>query len=36
MAKIHSSVVELRIQVKFLWMIPTGVKYNHTKFEQEI
>ena len=35
MAKNHNSVVELRIQVKFWWMIPMGVKYNHTKFEQE-
>jgi len=25
----------LRIRVKFWWMIPMGVKYNHTKFEQE-
>ena len=35
MAKNHNSVVELRIQVKFWCMIPMGVKYNHTKFEQE-
>ena len=36
MAKNHNSVVVLPIRVKFLWMIPMGVKYTHTKFEQEI
>ena len=35
MAKNHNSVVVLQIRVKFWWMIPMGVKYNHTKFEQE-
>ena len=35
MAKNQNSVVVLQIQVKFWWMIPMGVKYNHTKFEQE-
>ena len=30
-----NSVVVLWIRVKFWWMIPMGVKYNHTKFEQE-
>ena len=35
MAKNHNSVVVLRIQLKFRWMIPMGVKYNHTMFEQE-
>ena len=35
MAKNHNSVVVLQIRVKFWWMIPLGVKYNHTKFEQE-
>ena len=35
MAKNHNSVVVLPIRVKFWWMIPMGVKYNHTKFEQE-
>ena len=35
MAKNQMSVVVLRIRVKFRWMIPMGVKYNHTKFEQE-
>ena len=36
MGKNQNSVVVLQIQVKFWWMIPMGVKYNHTKFEQEI
>ena len=35
MAKNQNSIVVLQIQVKFWWMIPMGVKYNHTKFEQE-
>ena len=35
MAKNHNSVVVLRIRTKFWWMIPMGVKYNHTKFELE-
>ena len=35
MAKNQISVVVLQIQVKFWCMIPMGVKYNHTKFEQE-
>ena len=35
MAKTQNSVVVLQIRVKFWWMIPMGVKYNHTKFEQE-
>ena len=35
MGKNHHSVVVLQIQVKIWWMIPMGVKYNHTKFEQE-
>ena len=35
MAKNQNSVVVLRIPVKFWWMIPMAVKYNHTKFEQE-
>ena len=35
MGKNQTSVVVLQIQVKFLWVIPMGVKYNHTKFEQE-
>ena len=30
----QTSVVLLEIHVKFWWMIPMGVKYNHTKFEQ--
>ena len=34
MAKNQNSIVVLQIQVKFWWMIPMGVKYNHTKFEQ--
>ena len=35
MGKIQNSVVVLWILVKFWWMIPMGVKYNYTKFEQE-
>ena len=32
MGKNQNSVVVLPIRVKFWWMIPMGVKYNHTKF----
>ena len=35
MRKNQNSVVVLRIRLKFWWMIPMGVKYNHTAFEQE-
>ena len=35
MGKNQNSVVVLHIRLKFWWMIPMGVKYNHTKFEQE-
>ena len=35
MGKNQNSIVVLRIQLKFWWMIPMGVKYNHTEFEQE-
>ena len=35
MGKKKNSVVVLRIWLKFWCMIPMGVKYNHTKFEQE-
>ena len=35
MAKNQNSVVVLWILVKFWWMIPMGVKYNHIKVEQE-
>ena len=35
MGKNQISVVVLEIRLKFWWMIPMGVKYNHTKFEQE-
>ena len=35
MGKNHKSVMVLRIQPKFWWMIPMGVKDNHAKFEQE-
>ena len=34
MGKNQNSIVVLQIWVKFSWMIPMGVKYNHTKFEQ--
>ena len=35
MGKNQTSAVVLRILLKFWWMIPMGVKYHHTKFEQE-
>ena len=35
MGKNQNSVVVLQIKLKFWWMVPMGVKYNHTKFEQE-
>ena len=35
MGKNQNSVVVLHIPLKFWWMILMGVKYNHTKFEQE-
>ena len=35
MGKNHISVVVLHILLKFWWMMPMGVKYNHTKFERE-
>ena len=35
MGQNQNSVVVLQIRVKFWWMIPMGVKYNHTKFEQK-
>ena len=35
MGKNQTSVVVLRIWLIFWWMIPMGVKYNHTKFEGE-
>ena len=36
MGKNQNSVVVFRIWLKFRGMIPMGVKYNHTKFEQEV
>ena len=33
MGKDHSSVVVLRIRPKFWWMLPMGVRDNHTKYE---
>ena len=35
MSKDQISVVVLQIRVKFRWMIPLGLKYNHTKVEQK-
>ena len=35
MGKNRKSVVVLWISLKFGWMIPMGVKYNHTEFERE-
>ena len=34
MGKNRNSLV-LQIQLNFWWMIPMGVKDNHTKFEQD-
>ena len=35
MGKNQNSVMVFQIRLKFWWRIPMGVKYNHTKFEQE-
>ena len=35
MGKNHSSVMVLRIQPKFWWMLPMRVRDNHTKYERE-
>ena len=35
MGKSHSSIVVLRIRPKFWWMLPVGVRDNHTKYELE-
>ena len=35
MGENQNSVVVLQIPMKLWWMIPMGVKYNHTKLEQE-
>ena len=35
MGKNHSSVVVLRICVKFWWMLPMGVRDNRIKYEPE-
>ena len=35
MGKNQISVVVLRIRLKFWWMIPMGVRDNHTKYERE-
>ena len=35
MGKNQTSVVVLRIRLKFWWMIPMGVRDNHTKYEPE-
>ena len=35
MGKNQNSVVVLRICLKFWWMIPMGVRDNHTKYEPE-
>ena len=31
----RNSIPVLQIQLKFWWMIPIGVKHNHTTIEQE-
>ena len=35
MGKNHSSIVVLRIRPKFWWMLPMGVRDNHTRYEPE-
>ena len=35
MGKNQNSVVVLRIRLKFSWMMPMGVRDNHTKYELE-
>ena len=35
MGKKQNSAVVLQIWLKFWWMIPMGVRDNHTNFEQE-
>ena len=35
MGKNENSIVVLRSQLKFWWMTTMGVKYNHTKRDQE-
>ena len=35
MGKNQNSIVVLRIPLKFWWMIPMGVRDNHTKYEPE-
>ena len=35
MGKNSNSVVVLQIRLKFWWMIPMGVRDNHTKYEPE-
>ena len=35
MGKNQNSVVVLQIRLKFWWMIPMGVRDNHTKYEPE-
>ena len=35
MGKNQNSVVVLRIQLKFWWMMPMGVRDTHTKYEPE-
>ena len=35
MGKKCNSVVVLQIELNFWWMMPVGVKDNHTKFKQD-
>ena len=35
MVKNQKSVVLLQIWLIFFWMIPVGMRYSHTKLEQE-
>ena len=35
MGENHISIVVFRIQPQFWWMVPMGVRDNHTKYEME-
>ena len=36
MGKNQISIVVLQIRVKFWWVIPMGVKYNHTNLSEKL
>ena len=35
MGKNHSSVMVLQVRPKLWWMLPMGVRDNHTKYEEQ-